>query len=201
MTGLLLKDLMNFRRQWKIYLLIVSVWIALCMRQETADFLGGMMAMLTVMLPINAIAYDEKAHWDGYALTMPFARRDLVTAKYLLLLPILCVSLLLPLGLGLIMGESLSQLLGALAASSSVALILAAITLPLLLKFGVEKGRLMLMAAVMLGVFLPSLAVQKADDLEALSFLNQPWLLLPAALAAIAASYSISVKIYEKKEF
>lgn len=130
MTGLLLKDLMNFRRQWKIYLLIVSVWIALCIRQETADFLGGMMAMLTVMLPINAIAYDEKAHWDGYALTMPFTRRDLVTAKYLLLLPILCVSLLLPLGLGLIMGESLSQLLGALAASSSVALILAAITLP-----------------------------------------------------------------------
>ncbi len=84
MKGLILKDLLNLRKQARIILLFVGFYFVLGMINQSGDSFGGVVALLFAMLAVTAMAYDERAGWDKYALTMPVSRRDLVVSKYLL---------------------------------------------------------------------------------------------------------------------
>ena len=86
MKGLLLKDIINLKQQGKIYIFIIAIWFAIAITSRDGNFFGGVMTMFTVLVPISAAAYDDKAKWDRYALTMPISRWDLVLSKYLLAL-------------------------------------------------------------------------------------------------------------------
>ncbi len=84
MKGLILKDLLNLRKQARIILLFVGFYFVLGVINQSGDSFGGVVALLFAMLAVTAMAYDERAGWDKYALTMPVSRRDLVVSKYLL---------------------------------------------------------------------------------------------------------------------
>ena len=71
MSGLLLKDLLNLKHQGRIYLLIIAVYAVLAFFQQDASFLVWITVFLSMMSVVNAMAYDENARWDRYALTMP----------------------------------------------------------------------------------------------------------------------------------
>jgi ABC-type transport system involved in multi-copper enzyme maturation permease subunit len=86
MKGLLLKDLVNLKQQTKIYFIIIAVWLAIALTSKDGSFLGGMICVLSVMLPITTLSYDEKAKWDKYVLSMPIMRKQVVISKYILAL-------------------------------------------------------------------------------------------------------------------
>jgi len=103
--------------------------------------------------------------------------------------------------------ESLSELLLSALACAGIALIMNAVALPLLLKFGAEKARMVSMALFLLvfaGFALLGLAADRGLALPA----PPAWVLaaLPGLLALLSIggfvlSYCIAQAIYARKEF
>ncbi len=207
MLGLLKKDLKSLAQQGRVVALLLVFYGALFILggPESEGILSGVIAMLSVLLPITALSYDEKAHWDRYALTMPLSRNMLVLSKYLLSLLISLCCALLCLAVYLISKTyPLRETLLMSWMMAGVSLLLSAITYPLYFKLGVEKARFVFMA-----IFLtPTIALLLLSRLNiSLPTLDEgrieailPFLPL-AALALFGASALISCRIYAKKEF
>ena len=153
MKGLLIKDFDTILKQLRIYLVLIAVM----------TFLPGF-SMLTfavvyvTMIPMTAIAYDERSKWDKLAAMMPYSAADVVLSKYVL-------GFLLVLGTGVfacfaqaVVGIfTHTALTGTfftkLALVICFALVIESIELPVLIRFGVEKGRLlMILFMVIVGV-------------------------------------------------
>ena len=201
MKGLLLKDLINLKQQSKVFLMIVALWLVMSIAQKDASFFGGVMMIFSVMLPITAMAYDERAKCDRYALTMPISRKDMVISKYLLGLLLIGSSIVLTGVLNIFLTGSFVELFLSAMGFLSVGLIFLAVIMPLMFKFGVEKGRMTLMLVALIpAIFvflLPNLNLPKPDD-QLLSILAGAAPL--AGLILLGLSMLISVKIYSKKE-
>ena len=211
MTGLLLKDLLNLKKVMKQYLLILlamSVWAYM---SENLMFVCRYVTLCSSMLVLTSFSYDEYAHFDKYALTMPIGKRTLVQAKYVLLL--LCVGGGTVLGLlagcimNLILQGDLVEMLVTGLVISSVFFVTYSLVLPVIFKLGVEKARLA-MVAIYLLIFVVVYGAAKMMDAGSTSIPELsaiPWLILAGvvSICVIAAlvSYFISLKIIEKKEW
>lgn len=193
MKALVLKDAYVLWRQMKTFLIIL-VLLSIAGGVFNSVFLVAWCSML----PFTAVAYDERSHWNQLAAMMPYSRRDLVVSKYVL--GWLCMAAAVVLS-GAI--QVICSLLGrgsldlpTLGLSFLGGMISLAITLPMVLRFGVEKGRLGFLV-IIFGVAL--LAGFIADQAEKLPSLRLPAMaLLPlAAIAATAISIPLSMKLYK----
>lgn len=63
MSGLLLKDIINLKQQAKIYCFIIVVWLIISLVNRDDAFFSMCMVLFSVMIPMSAIAYDDKAKW------------------------------------------------------------------------------------------------------------------------------------------
>ena len=206
MSGLIYKDLMNLRRYLKQLLLIFVVFVFIFgFSGGNYSFASAYGVVLSAMVVLSSMSYDEQAKWDKSALTMPLSRRLLVGAKYLLSLLAIGVGALLSLAVVVIsalLGKApMMEGLATVGACACVALLMLAVLLPCLYKFGIEKARMMMIVIFLL----PTLAIL------ALSKLNVPmpgeefWAGLLIAIPFVAAlgyllSYLVSVSIFSKKE-
>ncbi|MFZ3152138.1 MAG: ABC-2 transporter permease [Anaerolineaceae bacterium] len=206
MKGLILKDIFNLKVQGHFYLFFILIFTVVSFISEDVNTLGGVIALICAMVPITALGLDEKNNWDKYALTLPVVRKDLVLSKYYL--GILCavigsvVSFILT---GLFSDFSLTTLYTTLI-FFVISLFYLSLMLPLMFKFGVEKGRIsMLMVA-----FLPALAISflanrfpgmfsTGQQASMLQFL--PIAVTGLILISLFVSITISIRIYNKKEF
>lgn len=146
MKGLIIKDLINLKALGKTFLVLVAFYLVLAMTTGNYSMLGSITAVLCGMLPITALSYDEKARWDKYALTMPVSRRDMVISKYLLGLMISGAAFIIFLALNLFTSSgSIRESLLTSAMLFAVGITFMALVLPILFKYGAEKGRLMMM--------------------------------------------------------
>lgn len=85
MTGLLYKDLCNLKKYLFQLSAIVLLISFLFLNSSTGVIvLGAYVVMISLMVLLNSIAYDDMAQWDKFALTMPLSRKTLVKSKYLL---------------------------------------------------------------------------------------------------------------------
>ena len=88
------------------------------------------------------------------------------------------------------------------AAGGSVGILLNAVMLPLMFKFGVQKGRLYLalVLAILFGAFLGGVAAL-ASAVQEPSALILPLAAIPAAgLLALVPSYLLSLRVFRKKD-
>ena len=69
MTGLLKKDLYVSERSSRL-LLVLALVLSLVPKMETFGNTYAM--MLAFMMPMNAVAYDERCKWDRYAAMLPY---------------------------------------------------------------------------------------------------------------------------------
>lgn len=201
MKGLLIKDLLNLKQIAKIYAAIIVVWAVLAYTADNSAFFGGVMMMLTVMVPLVSLSYDEKARWDRFALTMPLTRSSLVFVKYILMLICAAAGSALSLLIAVLISGDLQQSLINCLAFLSLGIIFASVILPFIFRFGVEKARLIMMIIVIiptvLGLIVSKLGFPEIDDSlaeNALSF-------APLAAAVIwFVSLLISEAVYKRKE-
>jgi len=203
MKGLILKDLLNLRKQTRVILLFVGFYFVLGIINQNGDSFGGVVALLFAMMAVTALAYDEKAGWDKYALTMPVSRADLVVSKYVLGVMLSLVAFLLNLIFQVVFVNTafMDGLLVSLALLG-VGLFFLACVLPINFKWGVEKGRILMMIVLfgptILITLLPRLGVPMPDEamLQSLTYV------LPAVVIVLfAISVWVSLRIYRKKEF
>ena len=149
------------------------------------------------MLPITALAYDERSKWDNLAVMMPYTAANIVQSKYIL-------------------GYIAVMAAGLLSASASIITRLykswcsklkhisilivvrcshfQALNLPFMFKFGVEKGRLAFFifigACVAVGLVFGNRLMEILSSVS-----NSPTLVLLIALIVTVVINIISIRV------
>ena len=217
MTGLILKDFLILRKTLRIYLLFIAVYVVLAGTGVwSPTFVSGFVAVMISALPMNVFAYDKQAKWDTYGLALPVGRTKTVAARYLCVL-ILCLStVVLECVLGVVlfaagMLEDFGEYLLTGAVLGLFAVLINAVMLPFLYKFGPDRARIVLIGVMgLFGAGIAALFIVTRDDgLVWLESLNAP---TPAQLAAIpviaalaglallAVSFLLSRHFYGQKD-
>ena len=205
MIGLMRKDLFVSDKTGR---LLVVFAFAFSFIPRLSTFGSTYAMMLTVMMPMYCIAYDERSKWDKYAAMLPYTPGQLVGCKYL----VAGIYVLLGVGItvlgALLRGRFIETVdwkdTMQMAVMLGVAMpFVIALSLPCLYRFGAEKGRFVMIAimGVCVGVALGLMGV--LGELPKL-----PSLPLPAAVALIAAllaatvciSFRVSVHFYRKRQ-
>ena len=202
MKGLLLKDYYTLLKQLKFYLVFIVI-LSLIPEMN----LSRIASVYAAMLPITAIAFDEKSKWDQLANMMPYAKRDLVLSKYIIGYLAIVVCCLLSLGIQVVIeligGQAFtSEIALTIVITACAALVLLAINLPFMFWLGVERGRLVFMVLIAATVFLGMMSAESAKTVLQDSTITPAFLLAVSALAAILAnvvSVLFSCKIYQKR--
>ena len=210
MKGLILKDLYITKNNSKFFLLFLALFGVVSVTQGDGglSFLPFCIVMCSILV-ISSLSYDELAKWDRMALCMPITRRQIVTSKYLLHL----IFTVLGVGLGLLIGicsllihnaSEYTSLFTLVAVSAAIALAYGALTLPLIFRFGPEKGRIIILLLALVPAALAGASAGiggfegihlSTEQVQMLAYLS------PAAtLVLYAISYLISIRIYEKKQ-
>ena len=77
------------------YLIILLVFHAASTMNTSQWFFLFYPCLLCGMIPVTLLAYDERSHWDQYALTLPVSRKEIVTGKYLIGIAAIVISRIL----------------------------------------------------------------------------------------------------------
>ena len=193
MKALIQKDFYVIWKQMRIYVVII-----LLLSMINSAFNIVFLVVWCSMLPYTAMAYDERSHWNQLASMMPYSRRDIVLSKYVLGWLCIAAAGVLCLALqavsGIFSGNAPSVL--TLLASLCLGIICLDITLPAVLRFGVERGRMLFMVLIFgVAVSVGALA-EMVDEFPSLPI--PLMMLLPvAATAATAVSIPLSIKLYQ----
>ena len=217
MTGLILKDFLILRKTLRSYLFMLVVYVGIAFTGVwSADIVGVLMVVMVVMLPMNVFAYDKQAKWDTYGLALPVGRTKTVAARYLcvLLLCLLSVGLTAILGVMLYAAGRVEEPVEFLVSCSVMGLmsvLVNAIMLPFLYKFGPERARMMffgIMGGIVLLVvaalfplggleWLKSLELAEPTPAQAAAI---PAVAAVAGLALLAVSFLLSRHFYGSKD-
>ena len=202
MKGLLLKDFYTLLRQAKIFLMLIVLFSLLPNMQMSA-----FAVVYASMLPITALAYDERAKWDSLAAMMPYSERDIVLSKYLLgyiliagsaVIASLCQTVI-----GMVKREpATSEQLISILLVACVATILLAVNLPFMFKMGVERGRVVFFILVAVTTFAGmTLGSYFLDALTSARINPALAAIVFIALTVVvnAASIAISARVYKNK--
>ena len=165
MKGLLLKDILTLYKQTKIILLLMVVFACIpgLPTSAFAVFYGAMM-------PITALAYDERSKWDELAAMMPYSTRHVpLNTETLISIPLV----------------------------ASGALLMMLIHLPLMFRLGVEKGRIIY---ILLTCGCVTYFAMNTDDviasLDTVSVYSALLMVLAITIVAFVISYTISIQVY-----
>ena len=192
MKAMIIKDMLCLRHQAKSVLLVLLVWLVISLTTASGLFFCALSIIYVIILPMATLSYDERAHWDSRALTMPVTRVQMGLGMLLLG----AVVTLFTDGVG-----SLPLCLAFFMAG----VFLLSLGMPLMLKLGVEKARILVALCYLLPFGLMLLAEQLGADVE--GFLKGLAGAKAAAtgaalvLLALGLSVLISIGIYRKKEF
>ncbi|MCI8819625.1 MAG: ABC-2 transporter permease, partial [Oscillibacter sp.] len=144
-------------------------------------------------------AYDERSHWNQLAAMMPYSKRDIVLSKYVLgwicmaAVGVFCLAV--QAAAGIVSGSAPS--VPTLLASLCVGIISLDITLPAVLRFGVERGRMIFMVLIFGVMISIGVLVDMVDELPSLSVPLAVLLPLGAAVGT-ALSIPLSMKLYKE---
>ena len=216
MRGLMEKDLrLIFTRKQTVLVFIV---MALIMGMSMdGSFVIGYLTMLATIVAIGTVSYDEYDNGFAFLMTLPFDRKTYVREKYLFCLimatAMWCIGAVLYFVINTFRGipSDLSEL-PLLVSIIPTIYLSAAIMIPLQLKYGSEKSRIVLF--IIFGIFAILIIAAKNvvgdSDIpfikleEFLDGLSPAIILL--TLGGISAlisfiSYLCSIRIMENKEF
>jgi len=203
-SGLMLKDLLNLRPMTKTLVVMFLIFGVIFIPMGNVMTVYFLLMIFAALLPMTSLSMDDMAKWDRYALTMPVTRKDIVRSKYLMTIMFFGVSIVIS---GIIaavsyylMPETATPfwfivLVGALG------LFYGLLLFPLLYKFGSEKARyLMFVLMAVIGILLVGWFALFGESLNG-NLLIYIMITAVVSIAAFIASYFVSVRLYEKKEF
>ena len=202
MKGLMKKEFLMLWRASRAFLLICVVFIAMsAISQDNIIFLF-MPIMISGLLPSTLLSYDERCKWQEFSGALPVSRAQLVSAKYLLGLGCMTLILVVTLIVHLIVRRFPPQtLLSMLGAIYGLSLFISAVSLPMMFKFGVEKGRLWYYATLVLVGGASGASAGVATDLFSEGLPSFLWLIPVLGVVIFALSWLLAIRFYQKREF
>lgn len=201
MRGLLLKDFYTLAKQMKFMLLVMVLFACI-----PGGSLSAFAVVYAAMLPFTALVYDERSKWDELAVMMPYSTWSIVGSKYILGMISVAIAVVISFVAQFVIGSVKGTGMGIvdiieMFLLACIALILLCINLPLMFRLGVERGRIVFMVLICVGLIGGlSLLNQLPSTLE--NFGNEALLLLGALLLTvvlIVVSTGISVFVYRRK--
>lgn len=216
MTGLVVKDFLILRKTLRTYLLFVLIYVGLAFSGVwSPEFVSGFVMVMIAVLPMNVFAYDKQAKWDTYGLALPVGRTKTVAARYLCVL-LLCLStMVLECVFGAVLFaagklEDFGEYLVTGAVCGLLAVLVNAVMLPFLYKFGPDRARIVMIGVM--GVVAAGIALLLVGPLDGIGWLNSldaptpaqvaaiPVIAALAGLALLAVSFLLSRHFYGQKD-
>lgn len=207
MKGLITKDLYMIAKYHKLFFLVDVIFIIVAFVSPDCVSFMMMPVLLSGIIPITLLVYDERSRWTEYSGVLPYSRTQIVSAKYLidlLLQSVMCIILYILL---LITGAYYGNLDPAgsavtVLAMFVIAMFFPAICLPFCFAFGTERGRIAYMVLVGATIAAGAASPQISDgvtskDIDITDIPPFVWVII---LAVYALSWLLSIAIYNKKE-
>ena len=186
MKALLLKDFYVLRKQMWVYAIIVLAWGVV-----PQAWLNLLAVVYGSIIPYSAMAYDQRSRWDKFTRMLPYSDQAAVMSRYVLSQGILS-QLSIP-------SAFFSALpLRILFVALCIGCLLLALNIPLMLRLGAEKARLVSALTTFL-VFASAGALSGLADAESTApvMLALP-VLAVLAIIATAVSIPLSLKFYRE---
>lgn len=214
MKSLILKDLFNIGHNAKSMLFILVVLAVALIPFSGVEGYIFVCAILCSMMIVTTFSFDDNSKWTRYAMIMPVSKKELVVGKFVVLAIFCAVGSLFGLVIGSIGGfamrkitfdfAGIGELLFLALAAWVISLIFGSMSIPLVFKFGAEKGRVLLLvsflipAGICFGIYqlLAMLGVELTDQLVFILLCCSPIL----ALAWCYVMYQISYRIFSRQE-
>lgn len=200
MKALLKKDIYVLTRQMKFFLVVIA---AFCI--VPGINLSAFAIAYCGMLPYTAMAYDERSKWPELAAMMPYSSAALVLSKYALgWLAILAggaLTITAQLLTAVLLPERFTFFPAAVPLSLSIGFLVVALTLPPMFRFGVERGRMVLVLAVVALACGGAGFVQGAAE-AGIASISKAFVLVGFPLLALvlsAVSVPLSIALFERK--
>lgn len=205
MKGLLLKDFYTLGKSLRMFLVLILIFA--CMP-------GSNMAIFAVvyasLLPVTALSYDERCKWDTLAAMSPYSPAEMVISKYLLgyigILFAAALALTVHAVYGLFSASPDTGYISSIAGGAVSGLLIIALTMPAMYKFGVEKGRIafFVILAVTFGAVAGLSALADKGELTRFSLqmgTGTGIVILLAVLLLNVLSILLSIRFYSRREF
>ena len=209
MTALILTDIATLK---KTLLLTITICIALAVYgvYENAIFMIPLIcAMIPLILTAIAFGYDTKSKFEQFAFSMPIKKSSFVLSKLFFafvfgLVGSVCLSVL-----GIVKNEmSIDNIVFISLITLVASVLMSAIQLPFILKYGAEKGRLIMVityfAIFALSTFLKEKSDLLANMVELFSKYSMVMIfigIILVGLVIIGIAIKISISIMDKKEY
>lgn len=214
MKSLILKDLYNIGHNVKSMLFILVVFaVALIPTSGVAGYIF-VCAILCSMMIVTTFSFDDNSKWARYAMIMPVSKKDLVAGKFIVLAIFCLLGSLFGLVVGSIAGLTIKSISFDLAGIGEllflaltawvVSIIYGSMSIPLVFKFGAEKGRVLLLisflfpAALCFGIYqlFVILGIELTEHFMFALLCCSPII----ALIWCYVMYQISYRIFTKQE-
>ena len=208
MMALVLKDLMTIQRQLKTqaFFLLFILFIAIFMQQ--GPMLFAFITFIAAMQAITVLTYDELCNWDKFANTLPITKSDIVLSKYLLGIALMLMGLTIALPFAFLINQfadnaDTMDLFVIFSLIATAAFCMLALLLPIYIKFGSVKGRMVLIGVCFVPVFLYGLLENHIAQFlpKLLELQNLSYFAPIIGLVILWLSSLISTAIYERKDF
>ena len=215
MTGLILKEFLILRKTLRTYLLFVVVYVGLAgTGMWSPQFVSGFVMVIIAVLPMNVFAFDKQAKWDTYGLALPVGRTKTVAARYLCVLLLCLATVVLEFVFGGVLFaagklEDLGEYLFTGVVFGFFAVLLNAVMLPFLYKFGPDRARIVLIGVM--GIIAAVAALLLVSPLDGIAWLPLdaptpaqiaaiPVIAVLAGLALLGVSFLLSRHFYGQKD-
>ncbi len=217
--GLIVKDFQTIKSyKSTIFFMILLFVVCSFLSNNFVISLSVFMPLLFGMLGLSSFSYDDLAKVDKYVLTFPVNKKDVVKARYMYILIVTLSGTVLGLIFTILAQgiktssffdkEFLSSVLASVIGSSVGIMFIQSLQIPIMYKFGAEKGRIIQMIMIvvlMIGISLIVTTLMNflGISLENLLSMLKNYLIVILGITMIAMyllSFIISCKIYCKKE-
>lgn len=216
MAGLMMKDFRIMYLRKRSLLLFLAISLLIAFNSEGSAFILGYLPVMCILMAVSTISYDETENGMSFLMALPVNGR--VYAKQKLLFGLIClgitwvVSTLVYVGCAVAAGEPL-ELAGRLGVSAAVIPVLViyfAGKLPLHIKLGPEKSRMVTMSVaavfVTICLFLGKTGSGSKLFYGIVDFIDSYGqymlaILFVVAIISIFVSYAVTVAIMESKEY
>ncbi|MDO4831224.1 MAG: ABC-2 transporter permease [Clostridia bacterium] len=214
MKSLILKDLYNIGHNVKFMLFIMVIFAAVFIPTSGIEGYIFVCAVLCSMMIVTTFSFDDVSKWTRYAMITPISRKDLVLGKFIVLAVFCAMGSLFGMVVGTIGSAILKKIsfdlvgiektLFLTLSAWAISLIFGSISIPLVFKFGAEKGRVLLLvsfilpAGIAFGIYklLDTLGIVLTDHIIFVLLCCSPLL----ALIWCYVMYQISYRIFAKQE-
>lgn len=217
--GLIIKDLLNLSK-YKFSIIVIFIVFILCFIKEPMIIPIMVLAMIG-MIGMSTFNYDETSNSNNYLLSLPTSKKQIVLAKYIFLIGLIVLGALLSFIIIYLASYILvhfnyvekvinyKDLINPILCGGFSILLVIAIQIPSVYKWGAEKGRIqmfiliIIVIGLVLGLFY---LVTKNNinvnysDIKNFIITWGPYLLGLFLIVIYFISYKLSLKIYLNKE-